>query len=108
MDATRETPGWNDAGFDDHGWEKATVYQPHRVLSPDVIEPNRKCDRIPAKEVRPVSPGRYRFTMSKLVAGWVEVRLKGKPLRAKDACGTCGTKVDPGTKFCPECGTKIE
>jgi len=28
----------------------------------------------------------------------------GKPLRAKNECPKCGTKVDKPSKFCPECG----
>ena len=34
VDANLERPGWNEAGFDDGGWAKATVYQPGRVLLP--------------------------------------------------------------------------
>ncbi|MGA2152942.1 MAG: zinc-ribbon domain-containing protein [Bryobacteraceae bacterium] len=34
-------------------------------------------------------------------------RWPGKPLRAKTECPKCGTHVEAGTKFCPECGNKM-
>ncbi|OYV94298.1 MAG: zinc ribbon domain-containing protein, partial [Acidobacteria bacterium 21-70-11] len=31
----------------------------------------------------------------------------GAPLKPKTECPTCGAKVGPGAKFCPECGGKL-
>ena len=79
VDAGRELPGWCAPGLDDQGWEAATVYDTGRALTPDVIEPNRLSEPIAAKEMREVSPGKWRFAMARLYAGWVQVKLKGKP-----------------------------
>lgn len=79
VDANAEQPGWNDVNYDASGWEKVTVYQPGRVLSADVIEPNRKCEKIVATQMAQTGPGKYRFVMAKLYAGWVEVALRGVP-----------------------------
>jgi hypothetical protein len=79
VDAGRDVAGWNDVGCDDRAWEAATVYQPGRALSPDVIEPNRRCERIAAQTVAPAGPHKWRVTMSRLFAGWVEVKLAGAP-----------------------------
>ena len=79
VDMIKEKAGWSDADFDDGGWEPATVYQPGRALSADLLEPNRKCDTIAAVRMNQVSPGKYRFAVAKLFTGWVEVKLKGKP-----------------------------
>ena len=79
VDAAKEAPGWNDVTFDDAAWEPATIYDPGLILSPDLAEPNRKCDTIPAAKVEQVGPRKYRFTMAKLYTGWIEIKLSGSP-----------------------------
>ncbi|MBI5833475.1 MAG: alpha-L-rhamnosidase N-terminal domain-containing protein, partial [Armatimonadetes bacterium] len=79
VDAGRELPGWCAAGLDDSGWEKATVYETGRALTPDVIEPNQLSAPIAARSMSEVAPGKWRFVMDRLYAGWVQVELRGKP-----------------------------
>jgi alpha-L-rhamnosidase len=79
VDLAKETPGWNDITLDDHDWEPASVYAPGLTLSPDLVEPNRRCDAIPAAKVEQIAPHKVRFTMAKLFSGIVEFKLKGAP-----------------------------
>jgi hypothetical protein len=79
VDESRHISGWNDVELDDSTWEKATVYQPGLLLSPDLSDHNRRCDTIPAVKVEQMSPGKFRFTMARLYYGWIELQVKGKP-----------------------------
>ncbi len=79
VDASKEVPGWCDARVDDSAWETAKTYECDRILSPDLVQPNRKCARIPATEIEPAGPGKWRVTMAEVFTGWIEVRLRGTP-----------------------------
>ncbi len=81
VDASREVPNWNRVGLDDSGWAHAHIYPVTLALSPDAVEPNRKCDTILPTKVEKIAPGKFRFVMAKLFTGWVEVRIKGTPGR---------------------------
>ena len=47
-------------------------------LSPDLLEPNRAGARITAVSMSEPAPGKFRFEMSELFAGWVEVKIRGE------------------------------
>lgn len=79
IDATKELPGWNDVGLDEADWDRATVYDFHRMLSPDLVEPNRKCEAIHPTSVTQKGPRKYLVDMGRFYTGWVEARLKGVP-----------------------------
>jgi alpha-L-rhamnosidase len=79
IDATKDLPGWNDVGLDDSSWEQAAAYDLHRILSPDLVEPTRKCETIRPVSVTKIGQHKYRVDMGRFYAGWVEAKLKGKP-----------------------------
>lgn len=79
IDATKDLPGWNDVKLDDSSWERATVCDFHRILSPDLVEPNRKCETIRPVSVTQKGPQKYLIDMGRFYTGWIEAKLKGKP-----------------------------
>lgn len=78
-DANREIDGWNEADFDDSRWKPATVYSPELVLSTEILEPNRRIQKIRPVAVEEVKPGVYRVDLGVNVAGFLEADLRGKP-----------------------------
>lgn len=81
IDANQELPGWNNVGLDDSAWERATTYDLKRTLSPDLVQPNRKCETIRPVSVTKTGPRKYRVDMGRFYAGWIEATLKGPPGR---------------------------
>jgi alpha-L-rhamnosidase len=81
VDATMmETVGWNEAEFDDRAWQAAVIVpEPVAALSPDLIEPNRLCEKIAATGMARVAGGKYRFVLARLFTGWIEMKVKGRP-----------------------------
>lgn len=79
IDGRGDLSGWNDVGCSDSAWERATAYDLKRILSPDLVEPNRKCETIRPVSVTKMGPRKYRVDMGRFYTGWVEAKLKGAP-----------------------------
>jgi hypothetical protein len=92
VDASREIPHWNEVVLEGDRWETATVYNPNLQLSPDPVEPNRRCETIAVKQIEPLGEGRYRVEMAEIFTGWLELTVKASP----------GTKVMVKTSSRPE------
>lgn len=78
-DANLEKEGWNNTGFDDSNWARATIYNPQLTVSSDRTEPNRLMDELQALSIAEVRPGVYRVDMGVNYAGWFEMHLDGQP-----------------------------
>ncbi|MDD3470403.1 MAG: family 78 glycoside hydrolase catalytic domain [Thermoguttaceae bacterium] len=79
IDENRQNSNWNQANFDDSEWKNATVYEPHIALSAAMCEPNRLFDEIHAVGIEKRDDGSYRVDMGVNFAGWMEMRVHGKP-----------------------------
>ncbi|HJQ24277.1 MAG TPA: glycoside hydrolase family 78 protein [Blastocatellia bacterium] len=77
-DARREMPGWDKAGFDDHGWSAAEI-APHAgtelVAQPN--EPIRVTREIKPIAVNEPKPGVYVFDMGQNMVGWCRLQTSG-------------------------------
>jgi alpha-L-rhamnosidase len=69
---------WNGADFDDGKWAFAETLDPGLALSSDYIEPNRMVNRVPARSITKIAPGKYQVAMAKLFTGWIEVKVAGQ------------------------------
>jgi alpha-L-rhamnosidase len=78
-DARKEMPGWDSAGFDDHGWENATVGEPKAgQLVAQRSEPIRVTQEIPGARLTEPKPGVYVIDFGQNVAGWCRMTLREK------------------------------
>jgi len=71
-DANKELPDWCSADLDDTGWKPATVYHPKLLLSAQMVEPNRRIQKIKPIAIEKVESGGYRVDMGANFAGFVE------------------------------------
>jgi alpha-L-rhamnosidase len=94
IDASKDLPGWNGVDLDDSSWDRATVYPFQRLLSPDLVPPNRKCETIRPISVTRTGPRKYRVDMGRFYAGWVEARLKGAPNSSIAVSLSYDTKIE--------------
>jgi len=77
-DANKELPDWCSADLDDTGWKPATVYHPKLLLSAQMVEPNRRIQKIKPIAIEKVESGGYRVDMGANFAGFVEIDVKGQ------------------------------
>jgi alpha-L-rhamnosidase len=56
-DANLEMPGWCDIDFDDAAWQRAAVYKPNLQVSAEMIEPNRRIQKVLPVGIQEVRPG---------------------------------------------------
>lgn len=76
-DASLELPGWNSAELDDSAWKPAVAVEPPvRVLSAQMVQPDRRIETIQPVGIRELSPGSYAIDMSRNFTGWLEIRLE--------------------------------
>lgn len=78
-DARREMPRWDAAGFNDRGWQAATVFPPPAaalVARKDL--PVRKQEELPALTLAEPTPGTYVFDLGQNMVGWARFRLSGE------------------------------
>lgn len=78
-DANQELPGWNTAGFDDKGWQDATVYSPEITLSADALEPNRLVHALSPTNIKAMPDGAYLVDMGLNYSGWLQCAVHGEP-----------------------------
>jgi hypothetical protein len=80
FDARLEIPGWSDTKtMTLSDWDFAAVFKPQVRLSAEMIEPNRRVATLKPVAIEAKSPGVFRVDMGRNYAGWLEIRLKGKP-----------------------------
>jgi len=78
-DARLELNGWCDKGYDDTGWENASICSgPGGRLEPMLMEPCRITEVIVPKAFWEVRPGTWVYDMGRNITGWVRLKVKGK------------------------------
>lgn len=78
-DARMEFPGWNQAGFNDLGWNSANlVEKPGAKLEVQPNEPIKITEEIAPVSVKELSPGTFIFDMGQNMVGWIELFVKGQ------------------------------
>ncbi|CAM4025689.1 alpha-L-rhamnosidase [Pedobacter westerhofensis] len=78
-DATKEMPGWADAGFNAQGWQKATFVQEAVGMPVAQMNENMKVmETIKPVSIRWLKPGVYIMDMGQNMAGWVRMSVIGK------------------------------
>jgi len=78
-DASKEIPNWCSPDLDDTNWKPATVYQPKLTLSAEMVEPNRRVQKVEPVAVEDIEGQGYRVDMGVNYAGFVELDVKGQP-----------------------------
>ena len=79
-DARLEIPDWDKPGFDDSRWFDAVEKEPPEgVLRSQVLEPIRMVGEMPIQEIIPAPDGSWTLDFGKNFAGWVRIRMAGKP-----------------------------
>jgi alpha-L-rhamnosidase len=68
--------GWDRAGFDDRGWEKAIVLEGYPLAS-QMMPPIRVTDRLAPKAVRKLPSGAAVFDFGQNFSGWTQLRVEG-------------------------------
>ena len=74
-DARREIPRWNEPTFDDSAWVSATTREESRNLEPQVSEPIRNIEELPALVVTEPTPGAFVFDLGQNMVGVVRFRV---------------------------------
>ncbi|MBN1992717.1 MAG: glycoside hydrolase family 78 protein [Anaerolineae bacterium] len=79
-DAGREMPGWDQAEFDDSGWQAVRVEKAERQiqLTAQSAEPMRLVQEIKPKSVAQPQPGVYVFDLGQNMVGWARLRVRGE------------------------------
>ena len=78
-DARRETPGWDQPGFDDTTWSAAqTVEGSKGTLSAQMMPPIRVIDSMVPRSIANPKPGVFVFDMGQNMSGWVQLRVQGR------------------------------
>ena len=76
-DARAEPMGWTEPGFDDTGWQRATVVDgPDGTLSSQAVQPIEVRRRFRPKSVERVDDA-FVFDAGEMVVGWAELRVEG-------------------------------
>ncbi len=78
-DATKETGGWDRAGFDDAAWKPATLANPAPtgVLSAQMMPAIRVTGEIIPLKVTSPRPGVFVYDFGQNFSGWVRLRVRG-------------------------------
>lgn len=79
QDANREDANWCAPESGEAGWSPVKVFHPQLRVSADPVEPNRPITEVRAVSVEAQDPGVYRIDMGRNFAGFVEMRLRGRP-----------------------------
>ena len=78
-DATRAFPNWTIPGFDDSRWlHPEYTAAPGGQLSAQMDEPMKIMTRITPRTVTELTPGTYILDMGQNMAGWLQLKAKGK------------------------------
>jgi alpha-L-rhamnosidase len=75
-DATKETPGWNKAGFNDKQWYQPLVVNgPAGKLKAQMIQPVKITETIIPKKITEPKPGIYVLDLEKNIAGFAQIKI---------------------------------
>ena len=78
-DATKEFPGWNNAGFNDSKWIKPElVSAPPGKMIAQMAEPMKVMKTIAPVSIKSASNGKYILDMGQNFAGWLQIKVQGK------------------------------
>jgi alpha-L-rhamnosidase len=79
IDLRRRQPGWDQPGFDDSKWSPAAP-TPHdlSLIEPRIAPPVREIERLSAS-LRPSGEGHFAVDCGQNIAGFVRLRVSGKP-----------------------------
>lgn len=78
-DATKEMPGWNSAGFNDHAWLKAEeVEEPGGKVRAQINENMKVMETITPVSIKEVTQGKYILDMGQNMVGWLKIKVTGK------------------------------
>lgn len=79
-DAGMEVKGWQEADFDDSGWKQVAVDKNSNInLVPQINQPIKVVETLPAKSVTKTKEGHYIFDVGENIAGWCKIQLDGEP-----------------------------
>jgi alpha-L-rhamnosidase len=79
-DARMEVEGWQEAEFDDASWKEVVVDTDAEInLVPQINQPIRVLETLPAKSVWRTEEGHYIFDVGENIAGWCSIDLEGQP-----------------------------
>ncbi|MEH6306881.1 glycoside hydrolase family 78 protein [Olivibacter sp. CPCC 100613] len=77
-DARKELPGWNQVGYDDQDWLKASfVQEPGGMPRAQFNEPMQVMDTLRPKTIHPLDNKTYIVDMGQNMTGWLKIRVKG-------------------------------
>ena len=77
-DARMELAGWSSAGYDDGGWQPASVVSgPEGALCAQMTPPIRVIETRSPISVNEVSPGVFIYDMGQNMVGWCRLRVQG-------------------------------
>ena len=78
-DATKEFPGWNNAGFNDSKWLKPElVSAPPGKLVAQMSQPMKVMQTIKPVSIKSLNNGKYILDMGQNFAGWLHIKVQGK------------------------------
>lgn len=78
FDARLETPGWDDAAFDDSSWAAPQLVDgPKGILGAEAAPPIRVVQTITPVSVKETRPGVFVFDMGQAFAGWARLKVSG-------------------------------
>jgi len=79
LDARREAPGWDLAGFDDDGWALARLGdKPPCALHAQVAPPIRAIQTLEPARITTPAPGVQIVDFGQNFAGWCRLKIRGK------------------------------
>lgn len=79
-DARKEVKGWQETNFDDSNWNQVAVDKDAEInLVPQINQPIKVVQTMPAKSVAKSNEGHYIFDVGENIAGWCKIQLEGKP-----------------------------
>ncbi len=79
-DARKEVPGWNLKGFNDSSWGNVSTGADRAInLVPQNDQPVKVIETLESTSVTKTKKGYYLFDVGENIAGWCNIKLKGKP-----------------------------
>ncbi len=76
-DAGKETPGWNNTGYDDKSWSQPLLVNgPAGKLKVQMLQPIKTAEKIISKTISEPQPGLYVFDFGKNMAGVAELKVE--------------------------------
>ena len=109
FDARLSMPGWDQAGFNDRGWNQVGDLVSGKstfALQASVAEPSRIMEELPARSVNEPKPGCWTFDLGQNMVGWVRLKVRGTAgrrltLRHAEMINADGTIYTAALRSCP-------